>query len=218
MKLVISILLALSVFQVHADDVNKLKIKEIRTHLETVNPDSTCMDEYLTRRNQLIAKLALSPLTIAAGSVVSTYMGALTGAGINLVGSITSWDALGVVILGGFAGAVAGVTLTTTDSVMAGVTLYKHTLVVKSVAEYELNRGEYYSNKLYEGYSIQSNKDHVLPLPKELFVKELVELDSAGTLCDGSLVKQPRIKIGPKLKFKVAKSKDIFRKINETKR
>jgi hypothetical protein len=175
------------------------------------------MDEYLKRRNQLIVKLTLAPVTMVAGTVASAYAGLLSGA---IIGNsfFNGWDVLGVVILGGMAGTLVGGVYSATDTVKTGVTLHKHTLVVKTVAENQLNRGDYYSNKLYDSYSRQSNKDQKLPLPKDLFIKELVDLDAAGTLCDGSLVKQPRIKLGPKLKFKVAKSKNIFQKINEAKR
>jgi len=217
MKFIVSILMAFSILNVQADAVEKLRIKEIKAHLETINPDSTCMDEYLKRRNQLIVKLTLSPVTMVAGTVASAYLGLFSGA---IIGKsfFDGWDALGAVILGGMAGTLAGGVYSVTDTVKTGVTLHKHTLVVKTVAENQLNRGDYYSNKLYDSYSRQSNKDEKLPLPKDLFIKELVDLDSAGTLCDGSLVKQPRIKLGPKLKFKVAKSKNIFQKINEAKR
>ncbi len=218
MKFFISLVMIFSVFNVKADDVDKIRIKEIKTHLETANPDSTCMDEYLKRRNQLIVKLTLTPVTMTAGTVASAYVGLFSGAVVAKSFSITGWDALGAVILGGMAGSLAGAVYTATDSVKTGVTLHKHTLIVKTVAENQLNRGEHYSNQLYESYSRQSHKDQKLPLPKDLFIKELVELDTAGTLCDGSLVKQPRIKLGPKLKYKVAKSKTIFQKINEAKR
>jgi hypothetical protein len=217
MKFIVSILMAFSILNVQADAGEKLRIKEIKTHLETINPDSTCMDEYLKRRNQLIVKLTLAPVTMVAGTVASAYAGLLSGA---IIGNsfFNGWDVLGVVILGGMAGTLVGGVYSATDTVKTGVTLHKHTLVVKTVAENQLNRGDYYSNKLYDSYSRQSNKDQKLPLPKDLFIKELVDLDTAGTLCDGSLVKQPRIKLGPKLKFKVAKSKNIFQKINEAKR
>jgi hypothetical protein len=218
MKIFFIFLMVLSVLNVQADEVEKLRIKDIKNHLETVNPDSTCMDEYLKRRNQLIVKLTLAPASIVVGTVASTYTGALAAGLLAKPFSVTGWDALGWIILGGLGGGLAGGAYTATDTIMAGVTLYRHTLVVKTVAEYQINRGEYYSNKLYEEYSIQSSKDQKLPLPKDLFVKELVELDAAGTLCDGSLVKQPRIKLGPKLKFKVAKSKNIFQEINAAKR
>jgi hypothetical protein len=218
MKFIVSILMAFSILNVQADAGEKLRIKEIKAHLETINPDSTCMDEYLKRRNQLIVKLTLAPASIVVGTVASTYAGALAAGLLAKPFSVTGWDVLGWIILGGLGGGLAGGAYSATDTVMTGVTLYRHTLLVKTVAEYQLNRGDFYSYKLYEGYSIQSNKDQKLPLPKDLFIKELVDLDAAGTLCDGSLVKQPRIKLGPKLKFKVAKSKNIFQKINEAKR
>lgn len=217
MKFILSFLMIFSVVNVQADEVDKIKIKEIKAHLETINPDTTCMDEYLKRRNQLIVKLTLSPVTMVAGTVASAYVGLFSGA---IIGKsfYNGWDALGAVILGGMAGTLAGGVYTATDTVKTGITLHRHTLVVKTLAENQLNHDDHNSNKLYELYSRQSHKDQKLPLPKDLFIKELVDLDASGTLCDGSLVKQPRIKLGPKLKYKVALSKNIFRKINEAKR
>ena len=65
--------------------------------------------------------------------------------------------------------------------------------------------------KLYQSYS-KSTSD---PKSEQEFFEVLIESDKAGLLCNGSMVKQPRFHfLSSKLKYKVARSKDIIRAFN----
>lgn len=190
----------------------KLTIKEVKAHVRTINPDATCLDEYLQRRKQLMIKLAASPAIAVAGTMASTYTGGVFAVGLANATGVTGWDGLGYVILGASAGAVGGAAIVVADTTATGITLANNLLITKAVAEQQLNREGHYTNRLYEKYL----KKSAIDLSKEDFIAKLMEADANGKLCDGTMVKQPKIKIGTKLKFKVAKLKDLVRFVDNT--
>lgn len=184
----------------------KIKIKEIKNYLSTINPNTTCMDEYIARRKQLILKLGLTPVTLAVGGIASVYLGVAAGAGVAVVtGSYGSWTAASYVL----GGALAGPLLTTIGVAIDDTTgikqLLGNDLILKALAESHLGRDGEKMDLLYN----KVTKKMVSKPTKEEFSEKLLSMDASGELCDGSLVKQPRIKIGSKLKFKVARIKNI---------
>ncbi len=194
-------------------EVPKTKISDVKELLSSMNPEATCMDEYLQRRNQLILKLSLSPITIVVGTAISGYTGAM---GAGLLADIISNPATGVYadrliyvvygLLGGFTAGAAG---TITDTNMAAFQLSDIDTIVKALAEQYRNESGKKSDKLYARFS----KKQENPISKEVFLAKLMEMDANGKLCDGSLVKQPRFKLGSRLKFKVARTKHLRKAI-----
>lgn len=195
-------------------NTQKVTIKEIKAHLKTVNPDSTCMDEYVGRRKQLMIKLGLTPVVAVAGTVASTYVGGAAGVAIGGASGAEGWDGLGYAIGGAMVGMAAGVVAVGVDTTITAVTLNNIDLILRTLGEHHLNVEGTKTAKLYSKYVKKSKVD----LSKEEFLAKLLAADADGTLCDGTMVKQPRIKIGPKLKFKVAKLKDLVRNVDESRR
>jgi hypothetical protein len=189
-------------------------IKEIKAHLKTINPDTTCMDEYLGRRKQLIIKLGFTPVAAVAGTLASVYVGSAAGIGVGAAVGAEGWSELGYAIGGAMTGAAAGVVAVGVDTTVTIVTLNNIDLILKTLAENHLNQQGMKTEKLYAKYMKKSQVD----LAKEDFIASLMIADAHGTLCDGSMVKQPRIKIGTRLKFKVAKLKDLVRGVDESRR
>lgn len=211
MKNLLVVLVALSSLNAFAQkETEKIKIKEIKNLVKTSNPDTTCLDEYLKRRKELIIKLSVSPAVAVAGTVAGGYAGGMAGIGIATATSVDGWSALGYVIVGAAAGGAAGAVATVASTTATGITLANNVLITKTVAEQQLGRSGVYSDKLYAKYLKKSQVD----LSKEEFLNKLVEADQEGNLCNGSMVKQPKIKIGTKLKYKVAKLKDLVRYID----
>lgn len=212
MKTIMFMILALSSFTLYADEVEtkKIPVKEIKAFVETINPETTCLDEYLKRRKQLIVKLAASPVIVAAGAAVSFYGGAAAGAGIAYVVKPDGWGALTYVVGGAVLGAAGGAVATAADSAVTAVQLRNTNLVIQALASQQMQRESDKVEMLYAKYVKRSEKD----LSKEEFLNKLMQLDAKGSLCDGSLVKQPKIKIGPKLQFKVAKLKGLVKGID----
>lgn len=212
MKFIMFMILALSSFTLYADDseVEKIPVKEIKAYVETINPETTCLDEYLKRRTQLIVKLSATPVIVAAGAVASFYGGAAAGAGIAYVVQPDGWGALTYVVGGAVLGAAGGAVATTADSAVTAVQLRNTNLIIQALASQLMQRESDRVEKLYAKYLKRSEKD----LPQEEFLTKLMQLDEKGSLCDGSLVKQPKIKIGPKLQFKVAKLKGLVKGID----
>jgi len=209
MKKLLTVMLLISCTNIFA-----VTIKDIKSHLKTINPDSTCMDEYLGRRKQLMIKLGLTPVVAVAGTVASTYVGGVAGVGLGMANNAEGWSGLGYAIGGAMVGAAAGVVAVGVDTTVTAVTLNNIDLILRTLAENHLGQEGMKSEKLYSKYLKKSAVD----ISKEEFITKLMKADADGTLCDGSMVKQPRIRIGTKLKFKVAKLKDMVRGLDETRR
>jgi hypothetical protein len=188
-----------------------LKIKDVKNYVMELNPDSTCMDEYLKRRKELIIKLAASPVVLVGGTVVSTYAGALAGAlSYPVVGG--GGDQLAYVLGGATLGALSGIIGVGVSAVSTGVTIYNNGLILKTLASTVNGDGSDPAvSKLYKKYVKKSKVD----LPQSEFINRLRNYDSQGILCDGTMVAKPRIRIGSRLKFKVAKIKDIVRYMDQ---
>lgn len=206
-RLLMAILSLTSINTLAQTELPKLTIKEVKEAVARVNPAETCVDEYLKRRKQLIIQLSVSPAVAVAGTMASTYVGGMTAVGIANATGVSGWSGLGYVIVGGAAGAVAGAGVVVADATATGITLANNVLITKAVTEQHLDSPGYYSDRLYEKYLRKSDKD----VSKEDFINTLLNADSDGTLCDGTMVKQPKFKIGPKLKYEVAKLKDLVR-------
>lgn len=196
--------------EVEFEDNERINIKEIKSFVRTLDSESTCMDEYLKRRKQLILKLGLSPITILAGTTASFFVGGVTGAGLSYVtGTYNDWTGLGYVIGGSFLGGVVGGAAMIVDTTSGVSQLLENNLVLKALAEYYMDRPGDKVTKLYQKVMKRSNSQ----MTEEEFLSWLVDNNESGKLCDGSFVKKPKIRLGPKLKYKVAKIKDIRKQL-----
>ncbi len=207
MKKLLTIMLIVVSSNVLADAIPKVTIKEIKAHLKTINPETTCMDEYLQRRKQLIIKLAATPVIAVAGTVASTYVGAAAGTALAVARGVDGWTEFGYALGGAGIGAMSNFAAVGVDATITGITLNNINLILRTLAEQHLDRDGIKSHKLHTKYLKKSKVD----LSKDEFIAKLMKADADGTLCDGTYVKQPRIRIGSKLKFKVAKLKDVVR-------
>lgn len=196
--------------EVEVEENERIAIKEIKFFVSTLDSETTCMDEYLKRRKQLILKLGLSPITIVAGATASFFMGGVTGAGLSYVtGAYNDWAGLGYVIGGSFLGAFAGGAAMIVDTTSGVKQLLENNLILKALAEYYMDRPGEKVTKLYN--KVLKKTD--IQLTEEEFLAWLVEQNESGKLCDGSFVKKPKIRLGPKLKYKVAKIKDLKKQL-----
>jgi hypothetical protein len=81
-------------------------------------------------------------------------------------------------------------------------------------AKYNAKHGRYTDDSLaHELIHFVQVKYQNADLSQDEFVAKLLAADADGSLCDGSMVKQPKIRIGTKMQFKVAKLKDIVREL-----
>lgn len=206
MKLITASLLLILSTQTFAES-SKIKIKEVKTLTKSMHPESTCMDEYLKRRKELITKLALTPVVGAAGTVASTYVGGVTAVAIGTAAGAEGWDGLGYAIGGAAIGALTGVATIAVSATTTSITLANNALIVKALAEQHKGEPAYYSEKLYRKYVKHSKVD----LHRDAFLSRLLSYDESSALCDGTMVKKPVIRMGTKLKYKVAKLKDLVR-------
>ena len=213
MKKILAVMLLVSCSNLLAS-TQKVTIKEIKAHLQTVNPDTTCMDEYVARRKQLMIQLGVTPVAAVAGTVASTYVGGAAGVAIGGAAGAEGWSGLGYAIGGAMVGAASGVIAVGVNATVTIVTLNNIDLILRTLGEHHLNVEGSKTDKLYSKYLKKSKTD----LSKDEFLSKLLAADADGTLCDGTMVKQPRIKIGTKLKYKVAKLKDLVRGVDVARR
>jgi hypothetical protein len=183
-----------------------IRIKAVKELIASIGPEKTCMDEYLKRRKQLIIKLSLSPVTIVAGTYAGTIAAGLVGVGIA---SVVSFDPFAGVILGMFSGFVGTGIGTLANTNITAFQLADVDRILKTLAELHLNQPGKKSAKLYAKYA-KSAKN---PVDELTFQDKLLELDNSGNLCDGSMVKKPRLASGRRLKHKIARSKQLAEKI-----
>jgi hypothetical protein len=181
---------------------DEVKIKDVKKLITEIGPENTCMDEYLKRRTNLIIQLSLTPVTVVAG----TYVGAM-GVGLAGVGlaSALAADQLVGFAFGLTAGALGGSGGTISASSIAAVQLADIDRIVKALAEQHLNQPGEKSAKLYAKYAKKSEN----PVDEQTFFTSILELDDSGKLCDGSMVKKPRIGSGRSLKHKLARTKQL---------
>lgn len=206
--------------QINPDDVEitessdeheetRLTIKEIKTYLKTTDKQNTCLDEYLKRRTQLITKLALTPVTSVAIGVGSVYVGAGVGIGAAAITNTRGWSALGYMIIGAGSGVVLTTAYTLYDTTKSTMEILDNNLMIKALAEQYMNADGPKSDKLYKKYT----KKNASALSRDAFFERLIELDQSGALCNGSMTKKSKIKLGFDLKYKLVKSKDLAKKI-----
>jgi len=193
-------------------DENTIKIKEIKEYVSTMDLSKTCLDEALQRRKQLIVKLAISPvtipLTVASSALGLGWVGKVIGTINNPPGG---WGDLAGFVTGLVYGGLGAGGYAITNTTLAAIKLHRLNLIIKSLGEQYLGRANIKTDSLYEFYA---KKTKGTELSKSDLIAKLVESDQNGSLCDGSMLKKKKIRIGPKLKFKVANAGDFVKFLN----
>jgi hypothetical protein len=189
-------------------NANSIRVKDIREALKTMDLSTTCMDEMVKRRGQLIWKLSLAPLSSAGIFTGAIASGAYLGKTLaTLHGNPSGWADLAGAVTGMFLGGLGSIIYAGTDTTVAAVRLSRLQLLLKALGEQRLDRSGIYSEKLYRSYEGDTKST---PMSRARFYEKLVEADQTGALCDGSMVKKRMIRIGTHLKFKVANSHDFI--------
>lgn len=193
-----------------ANEESRLTIKDIKNYVETSNKDNTCMDEYLKRRKQLMTKLVLSPVVATASGAASVYAGAAIGGGIAVATNVRDWGALGYMILGASGGLITSTAYVLYDTTKSTIEIVDNNLMLKALAEQHMKIDGPKSDKLYQKYLKHNARKN---LSRSEFFDRLIKADQDGSLCDGSLVKQPKLRMGFKLKYQLTTSKNLVKKI-----
>lgn len=189
-----------------------LRIREIEEYVSTLDPAQTCLDEYVKRRRQLATQLSLTPLTlpltVGASAVGFGFIGNRIGVMNNPPGG---WGDLAGTVAGMVYGGGGMFIYGTVDTVRTAVKLHRLNLVLKTLGEQYLARPGKKTDELYAFYL----KNHEgKEISKAELIARLFESDRNGSLCDGSMLKRRRIRIGPDLKFKVANARDFVKYLN----
>jgi len=162
------------------EENSSIKISEVKQLALELGSENTCLDEYLKRRRNLIIRLSASPVTVVAGTYAAAVGLGFAGVG---VATVVGADQLAGVVLGLFVGFTGGGAATLTDTGLVVAQLVEMDRLTKALAEQHLGQPGKNSKKIYTQYS----KKNQNPLEQEVFFNKLLELDSNGKLCDGSL-------------------------------
>lgn len=193
----------------HQEGAGQVSIHDIKEYLKTVDSASTCLDEYLQRRKQLLIKLGLTPVTGLAIGAAGVLVGGLSGVALGEAqgaASMDGWAGLAYAVGGAMIGGFLAITAVGTETTLSAFAAYDIDLIAKSILEIKLFGGGIKSEKLFTKFA---RKDEADVFSKAEFYKALLTADSNGNLCNGSMVKQPYFKLGFKLKYKVARTKDL---------
>jgi len=204
------------VFKSLDEELPVVTMVDVKEYLSSADQNSTCLDEMVQRRKQLILKLSfapvLGPLQVASWAL---GLGVSLGALGKLDNNPGNWsDLVGVAVGLGYGGVFSAIAVGKDTATSISRLLQLNTMI-KSLTEQYLNRSGVKSDKFYNYYLKKSRTDS---LDKEEFFAKLLEHDSNGSLCDGSMVKQPwffKKSRGKKLKFRVATTKDFVKFVNK---
>jgi hypothetical protein len=166
------------------------------------------LDEYLARRDQLVWKVSLTPVTATARTGGFLFGGLAAGATLGkLHSSLDVWAQLGWAISGMLLGGATGATYSMIDGIRGGVHLRQTQNTLKALGELRIEESPgKFSEWLYQDYTRRAGRS---PIPREAFFKKLLELDTSGALCNGTLRKQRAKWRMKKLKHRVARPKHI---------
>lgn len=176
---------------------------------QNIGVDQTCLDEYLTREQQLKKFLIWAPPATLVATPVAFMAGGYTAAFISSTLFYGGWDAIAYTILGavGSGAAVIGsfITLETIKGIqfanmrkMTNLITASHANLFDSKALYRLNRR--YNKK----YPIDN-------ITVEDLAATIITLDETGMLCDGEVRGNLEAK---KLKHKLARRRDLIKYIH----
>ncbi len=214
-KLVMSLALLAPTLVMATADAEKIQIKEVKSWVKKNGKESTCTDEYLSRRKQLSWQMSLAPVTIA-GSVVSGFVGGgLLGHGAFLLTGQPNegFTDLAYTVGGGVLGVAAGAAVGVTTGTLTTINFFNNQRLIKVIFESRtLSENEHASTVLHQKY-LDKYPEDILSI--QVFKAQIAELDLTGKLCDGSIVTPKRFKKGKKLKQRLATRNEIFNHIHE---
>ncbi len=166
-------------------------VRDVRREMKegTINPENTCLDEYIEESNKQIWKTGLTPPIGGAGTFALGFGGAMAGGFLaQLVGTV-GWEALGFMGVGAFVGLCAGTSVLATLEAVAITKLVQNNFLIKVIAE---AKGDpQIPRKNFTKFLVKY--DHKYPADKiftktERVAEILNTADFESTLCDGSLV------------------------------
>ncbi|HAZ11169.1 MAG: hypothetical protein A2X86_08640 [Bdellovibrionales bacterium GWA2_49_15] len=176
----------------------------------TINPDNTCVDEYIDEANKQIWKTGLTPPIGAAGTFALGFGGAMGGGLVaQLVGTV-GWEALGFMGVGGFIGLCAGTATLATLETVAITKLVQTNFLIKVIAESRggpQTIGKNFS-KFLAKYDRKYPQDKIFSKADQA-AAILNAADTELKLCDGSLVQKKGGLFRNKHR-KLAKKNEIF--------
>ncbi len=204
------------VFKSLEEELPAVTMVDVKEYLTTADQNTTCLDEMVQRRKQLILKLSFAPIT-APLQVASWALG--LGVSLGALGKLDNspgnWsDLVGVAVGLGYGGVFSAIAVGKDTATSISRLLQLNTMI-KALTEQYLNRSGYKSEKFYNYYL---KKSHHADLDKEEFFAKLLDHDRDGSLCNGSMVKQPwffKKSRGKKLKYRVATTKDFVKYLNK---
>ena len=175
-----------------------------------IGVESTCMDEYLTRDQQLRKFLFWAPPITVVAAPAGFMIGGYATAGASSLLGISGWSALGNTIAGAALGGVGVIGTFITLETIKAIELGKNRFIMRVVTAI---KSEDYQNKKLVKFLKKYRKKY--PQDSNLSDSEIrsivADLDYNGALCNGEVTG----KDSTKLRKLLAKRKSLQRYIHE---
>ena len=166
----------------HIQEQSRYRIRDLKKEILTLPTDSSCLPDYLKRRDQLAHKLKLSPATVVA------YEGGgfLAGLGLGRLfivsgAAVGEWADIVAVMAGVGIGVIAG-TGAAVGSVTSNIVKLSHTNRLMKIIHDSRTGGGFYLHQFFEDY-----KNRWKPGTTEASIGgAIARMDATRELCNGT--------------------------------
>jgi hypothetical protein len=190
-------------------ETGRITDAEVKALIQDLGPEKTCLDEYLTRRRQLITSLSLTPVKASVYLAGGVFGGGLLYKAIGSAGSGSGYfnDDLVLVVMGMITGGAIGGGAAVFETLDVIVKLKETNQHLKATAEAYLERKGFHTQKFYARYLKGAP---ATPVDLADFQSKLREFDQTQKTCDGSLGHTPKIHLFKRLKHRLANPDRLF--------
>ena len=215
-KLLLSLILLIS-FSFNAFAEYKIEGIEIDYDLTQslitshIGKDQTCLDEYLTREQQLKKFLIWAPPVALVGVPASFAAAGFIAGAISGALGLSGWNAIGYTVGAAFGAGIISAGTFVTLEVTKGIqfaNMRKMTNLINAS-----HNSLYESKALYKLYKKYNRKFPEDAMSVKDLAATVVMLDETGLLCDGE-VREKEDPDPVKLKHKLARRKDLIKYIH----
>lgn len=173
-----------------------------------IDPETTCLDEYLTRESQLRKFLIWAPPSTVVAAPAGFMIGGYSAVALSGAAGVTGWAGLGYAVLGAGIGGLGVLGTFVGLETAKAIEFYNNRYMINLITAIRVDNLEHKSvlnflNKFRSKYPRS-------PLSDEDIFQSILELDSDARLCDGVV----RGSSSSKLKKKLARKRHLLKYIN----
>lgn len=173
-----------------------------------IDPNTTCLDEYLTRESQLRRFLIWAPPSTVVAAPAGFMIGGYSAAFLSGAAGVTGWAGLGYAVLGAGIGGLGVLGTFVGLETAKAIEFHNNRFMINLITAVRVE--SYQEKSVVSFLSKFRNKFPRSPLSDEEIFQSILELDSDARLCDGVV----RGSSSSKLKKKLARKRHLLKYIN----